>query len=99
VEGIAEILSFFGRINLHLAMLAIELQSESLAIGADQIVWFLVRRFFFVTHRTPPHAITKTMLAEHQYGILGRAFLKSRSQFRYAMVTIEVGGAFVHDIA
>ena len=74
---------------LHLAMLAIKLQAETLAIATHQIIRLLERRLLLVANRTPTHAIAQTMFAEHQYGICSRTLLESRSNLRYSMLAIE----------
>ena len=83
------LLVLFRSQDLHLTMFAIEIQTEALAIGTYQVVWFAEGRLLLVTNRTPTHAITKAMLAEHQYGICSRTLLESRSNLRYSMLAIE----------
>ena len=75
--------------HFHLAMLAIEFQTETLAITTHQVIRLPERGFLLVANRTPAHAIAQAMLAEHQYGIIGRALLEGRGNACDSMIAIE----------
>ena len=80
-------------------MLAIEIQAETLAVRAHQIVRLFVRRFLLVPHGTPTHTVTQTMLAEHQHGIGRRTLLEGRGYLHHPVMTVEPGSTLVHHIA
>ena len=49
--------------------------------------------------RTPPHAVTDAMFAEHQDGTVRLLFLEGGSDTFHAMFPVESFGLLVHDIS
>ena len=77
------------RINLHLTIFTIKLQTETLTIGSQQVIRFPIRRTPFLESRTPAHTISQAMLAKHQDSTRNSLFLIGRSHGSNAVVSIK----------
>ena len=94
----ASIQSLVGCNNLHLTVLAVKIQPEFLSIRADQIIRFLIRRTVLLTYRTPAHAESEAVLAEHEYSIGHSFLLECRVYPLHTVLLIEGIGIPVHHI-
>src|SRR3712207_505525 len=86
-------------LHLHLAVLAIELQTETPSVVRHQRVRFLIGRTLPLMNGTPAHAVTQAMLAEHKHGIFHRFFLVGRPYALHSVLFIERSGTRVHHIS
>ena len=85
--------------HLHLAVLTVKSQAETLTVRPDQVIRFPVWRVSLLMRRTPAHAITQAMLTEHQYGFRYGLLLVCRFHGSYSVSLIKAAGGGIHHIA
>ena len=71
---------------------------EAFAVRSYQIIRFPVRGLSLLMRRTPAHAITQAMFAEHKYGFGHGLFLVSRFYGSYPVNLIKAAGGSIHHI-
>ena len=90
--------SYFLFTYFHLAALAVKGETEAFAVRSYQIIRFPVRGLSLLMRRTPAHAITQAMFAEHKYGFGHGLFLVSRFYGSYPVSLIKAAGGSIHHI-
>ena len=82
-----------------MAVLAVESEAETFAVCSYQVVGFPVRGMSLLIRRTPAHAVTQAMFAEHEYGFGYGLLLVCRFHGSYSVSLIKAAGGGIHHIA
>ena len=94
-RGIVSLCRFY----FHLTVFAIEFKAETFSVIRYQIIGLFIRRAHSLMDRTPAHAITQAVFAEHQHGIFHPFLFISLSHLLHSMFPIKRSCTGVHYVS